>query len=75
MSEDTSIVRVNFSALFSLETIGIITGIILCILQGVGVIDIGWFWATFPFWIPIALDIAVFLLICLVVIILVGLDS
>lgn len=44
----------------SLESIGIITGIVLCILNGVGVIDIGWFWATFPFWIGAVVELAIF---------------
>lgn len=46
--------------------IGIITGIILCILQGVGTINIGWFWATFPFWIVPATSIAIFLVILII---------
>lgn len=52
---------------FPLEGIGIIVGIILCILQGVGTIDIGWFWAIFPFWIVIAVDLALFLIVLLIV--------
>ena len=38
---------------------------ILCILEGAGAINIGWFWATFAywFWIP---AIIIFLLICYV---------
>jgi len=43
-------------------TIGIITGIVLSVLQAVRTINIGWFWATFPFWAPIALQITVFFL-------------
>jgi len=50
----------------SLETIGIILGIVLCILQGIGTIDIGWFWATFPFWAPIAFDIVILIIIVIV---------
>lgn len=46
-----------------LETIGIITGIVLCILQGVGTISIGWFWATFPFWIVLAVDLALIVVV------------
>lgn len=39
----------------TLTSLGIIVGTVLCILQGIGTIDIGWFWATFPFWIaPVA---------------------
>lgn len=50
--------------------IGIITGIVLSILQGVHVIDIGWFWATFPFWILPAVDIclAIILFIALLLV-------
>lgn len=51
----------------SLELLGIITGIVLCILQGVNVIDIGWFWATFPFWIVIAVDVVIIILTLFVV--------
>ena len=55
-----------------LEIIGIITGIVLCILQSTGVIDIGWFWATFPFWIVIAVDVALVLLIMFIALIIAG---
>ena len=54
---DRDNLRLGFSGCGSLEGIGIIIGVILCVLQGCGVIDIGWFWATFPFWIPIALSV------------------
>lgn len=50
----------------STGTIGIVTGIILCILQAIGKINIGWFWATFPFWIPIAADIAILIIILII---------
>lgn len=73
--EDTNIVRVNFSALFSIETLGIITGIVLCILQGIGTINIGWFWATFPFWIPFAVDFVIFLIIVIIVAIIVKMED
>lgn len=53
---------------FPLELVGIIVGIILCILQGVGTIDIGWFWAIFPFWIVLAVDLA----LCLIVLFIAG---
>ena len=52
---------VNYS-LFSLSDIGIITGIVLCILQACNVINIGWFWATFPLWIGAAVGLAICLL-------------
>ena len=52
---------INYS-LFSLSDIGIITGIVLCILQACNVLNIGWFWATFPFWIVPAFWVAIFLL-------------
>lgn len=45
---------------------GIITGIVLCILQGTGNINIGWFWATFPFWIVPAIDVAIVLIVFVV---------
>lgn len=54
--------------------IGIITGIFLCILQGVGTIDIGWFWATFPFWIVPAIDVAFVLLVIVVAMIIMGIQ-
>lgn len=47
----------------SLTTLGIITGIVLCILNGVGVIHISWFWATFPFWIVPAAGLALLILV------------
>lgn len=50
----------------SLSSIGIITGIVLCILQGVGTIDIGWFWATFPLWIVPAIGLTIYVVIILV---------
>ena len=36
----------------------IATGIVLTVLQATGTIDIGWFWATFPFWIVPAVALA-----------------
>lgn len=56
---------INYS-LFSLSDIGIITGIVLCILQACSVINIGWFWATFPFWIVPAAGLALFLLVLII---------
>lgn len=56
----------GYSCAFSLESIGIVLGIVLCILQGVGTIDIGWFWATFPFWAPLALEIAILILVIII---------
>ena len=53
----------------SLSTIGILTGIVLSILQGVGTINIGWFWATFPFWITPAIELAIFVVALLVTLI------
>ena len=52
-----------------LETLGIMTGIVLCILQGVGVINIGWFWCIFPFWILIASYLALLVIVILIAII------
>ena len=49
-----------------LSDLGIVVGIVLCILQGVGVINIGWFWATFPFWICPAVGVSLFLLILII---------
>lgn len=46
----------------SLSTIGIITGIVLCILKGCGTLDITWFWATFPFWIVPASTLALLII-------------
>lgn len=62
--EEKNIVNVNP---LPLSTIGVLTGIVLSILQGIGVINIGWFWATFPFWIVPALWFVFFLLLLIVV--------
>lgn len=64
----------SISLSLSLGTIGIITGIVLCILQGVGTINIGWFWATFPFWIVPAIDVVIFIIILVLVSIATGKD-
>ena len=48
---------------FFLYTIGTIVGITLCILEGVGTIDIGWFWATFPFWCVLAAWLALTIIV------------
>jgi len=53
----------------SLSTIGIITGIVLCILNGIGVITIDWFWAIFPFWIVPAAGLALFIIITVIALI------
>lgn len=42
-----------------LSTIGVIVGVVLCVLQGIGKIDIGWFWATFSFWIVPAVSVSI----------------
>lgn len=57
---------VTYTASLSLSSIGIIVGIVLCILQGVGTINIGWFWATFPFWIVPATELSIVLIVILV---------
>ena len=57
---------VTYTASLSLSSIGIIVGIVLCILQGVGTINIGWFWATFPFWIVPAAELSIVLIVILV---------
>lgn len=66
--------KINVTYSFPLWGIGILTGIILCILQGVGTIDIGWFWATFPFWIVPAVSIALTVLIVIIVMIVMGIQ-
>lgn len=50
----------------SLNSISIIVGIILSILQGTGTIDIGWFWATFPFWIMFAVEFGLGLILAII---------
>lgn len=50
----------------SLGTIGIITGIVLCILKAVGTITISWFWATFPFWIVPAVSVGLLLILLII---------
>lgn len=71
---DTDKYVVTTSGGLSLSSIGVIVGIILCVLQGVGAINIGWFWATFPLWICPAVSLA-FLLICVVIVLIVYLVS
>lgn len=66
MREET---HVRVGSCLSLSTIGIITGIVLCILQGVGTINVGWFWATFPFWIVPAVYIALLFIVVIVAVI------
>lgn len=51
------------TATYSLSGVGIAVGVVLCVLQGIGTIDIGWFWATFPFWIVPAFTLAACLVI------------
>lgn len=62
---DQKIVRYTWHSI-SLVTLGAITGVVLCILQLAGVIDIGWFWATFPLWIGYAIFITFFVITWLV---------
>lgn len=45
---------------------GTVVGIVLCVLQGIGTIDVGWFWATFPFWIAPACVLALGVLLVLI---------
>ena len=56
----------KYTASLSLSSIGIIVGIILCILQGVGTINIGWFWASFAFWIVPAVYLSIVAIIVFV---------
>ena len=64
--------NINLLPLLILDTLsGILVGTILSILQGVGVINIGWFWATFPFWIVPA----VWELFIIIVLTIVGISS
>lgn len=65
-SNSSSAVAVAVAPTSSLSGIGIIVGIILCILQGIGTINIGWFWATFPFWICPAVGLSVILLFVII---------
>lgn len=62
--EEKNVVNVNP---LPLSTIGVLTGIVLSVLQATNVINIGWFWATFPFWIVPALWF-VFITIVLIVV-------
>lgn len=61
--EEKNVVNVNP---LPLSSIGVLTGIVLSVLKGTGVINIGWFWATFPFWIVPALWFVFVLLILIV---------
>lgn len=65
MHEENSYLGVTGS--FSMEFLGVVVGTVLCILQGTGVIDIGWFWATFPFWILIAVDAVIITIVLLII--------
>lgn len=48
----------------SLETIGLIVFIVFLILKLSGAwTAINWFWVFFPLWLPIAINVAVFLLV------------
>ncbi len=49
--------------------VAVITGTVLCILQGVGAIDIGWFWATFPFWAVPAATIAILFILFVIAVV------
>lgn len=49
-----------------LGTIGVITGIVLCILKGCGTLPISWFWAIFPLWIVPACYLAVIIIIFII---------
>lgn len=63
---DEPSVNVTTKPALGLGTIGILTGIVLCILKACGVIAISWFWATFPFWIVPAVEIAIILIFGLI---------
>ncbi len=56
---------------FSLSAIGAILGAVFSVLQASGVINIGWFWATFPFWIVPALGVVFWIIAFIASIILV----
>lgn len=55
MRESHNVVTANCSAI--LFTFGVILGAILSVLEGLEIIHIGWFWATFPFWIVPAVSL------------------
>jgi len=59
----------------SLSTIGIITGIVLCILQATGAINIGWFWATFPFWVIPATTITFIMVLFIIAVTVCGINN
>lgn len=54
----------------SLSTIGVLTGITLCILKACNVLNISWFWATFPFWIVPSVGLTIFIIVFIVTLIL-----
>lgn len=72
---DEPSITVTTKPALGLGTIGIITGIVLCVLQGVGTINIGWFWATFPFWIVPAVELAIIIVLAIVAIVAVVIDD
>ena len=42
----------SFVATFLSFVPSVLTGTVLCILQGTGIVGIGWFWSSFPLWGP-----------------------
>ena len=49
----------------TLPALGVVVGIIMSCLEALGVTQVGWFWATFPFWAPWAGSLAFALLFCM----------
>ena len=49
----------------ALAGLGVVAGIIMSCLEALGVTQVGWFWATFPFWAPWSGSLAFALLFCM----------
>lgn len=57
----------TFSLVFAIALVGlgVAAGIIMSCLEALGVTQVGWFWATFPFWAPWSSSLAFALLFCM----------
>ena len=65
MNSNTSPVIIRKSGIGALS----ILGIILVVLKLIGGINISWVWVLAPFWIPLAINLAVILIVAAIAII------
>ena len=59
----------SITTTLSLETLGMITFIVLLILKLTNTLTISWFWVCFPLWVPIAFGIAIWLVMLVIALI------